>query len=243
MRQFLGEILLGSVQGALEWIPVSSEGVVVLIGIWSGLSYTEAISTALSLHLPSGVAALVRMRRELRLILRRNFSYYMLALMLTGIVAIFLRRYVILELGNNLNLFMGSSLIVLSVIYRTSRRKEFRELNDVSMWQFLLVGALQGLSVLPGVSRSGITVSALLLLGVRQEDSLKLSFCLGIPAMILAPLLFHGAGRVFTPLSFLSAFIISYLTMDFLLRISKKVNFWIFVLVFGILVIIGGMIP
>ncbi|RLF88534.1 hypothetical protein DRN46_06925, partial [Thermococci archaeon] len=105
----MGEILLGSVQGALEWIPVSSEGVVVLIGIWSGLSYTEAISTALSLHLPSGISALVRMRRELRLILRRNFSYYMLALMLTGIVAIFLRRYVILELGNNLNLFMGSS--------------------------------------------------------------------------------------------------------------------------------------
>jgi undecaprenyl-diphosphatase len=125
-----------------------------------------------------------------------------------------------------------------------SRAREFRE--RPGPLDAVLVGALQGLAVLPGVSRSGTTVSALLLRGHDGPDSLQLSFVLSIPAAAGAgaiALAETGLGSVdpgTAALAVAVSAVVGYLTVDALTRLVERVAFWRICLGFGGLAVLGG---
>ncbi|MFC4407368.1 undecaprenyl-diphosphate phosphatase [Haloarchaeobius iranensis] len=111
----------------------------------------------------------------------------------------------------------------------------------------VLVGALQGLAILPGVSRSGTTVSALLLRGYEGEASFRLSFLLSVPAALGAGVLavLDGGGLpTLNPaaagLALATAALVGYLTIDALMRVVKRVAFWGVCVGLGTLAIVGG---
>jgi undecaprenyl-diphosphatase len=111
----------------------------------------------------------------------------------------------------------------------------------------LLVGVLQGLAILPGVSRSGTTVSALLLRGFEEEIAFRLSFLLSIPAALGAAVLvlldtgLPTIGPAPAALALGTSAVVGYATIGGLMGIVRRVAFWVVCVLLGILAVVGGL--
>ncbi|MCW7080876.1 MAG: undecaprenyl-diphosphate phosphatase [Candidatus Methanospirare jalkutatii] len=119
----------------------------------------------------------------------------------------------------------------------------YRRAEELSHFESALLGAAQGCAILPGISRSGTTIAFLLLRKIRQEDALKISFIISVPA-VLGAVFIDLIGNVqdfnlFTGISMLiSSFIFGYATIDVLLRFASIVKFSKFCISIGLIAII-----
>jgi undecaprenyl-diphosphatase len=166
----------------------------------------------------------------------------------TAIVAIplylFLASLVPYLVGGIISTLVGILLIVTGgVLYFQRGKKGELGLDDITWKEAFLLGLVQGLAVLPGISRSGMTLTWLLVRGVRREEALRLSFILGVPAtfgVVILDLLFCS---VFWTLPLLIVFIVlvAFLTgFGALLTLrysAMKVPWWIFCIALGLLVV------
>ena len=128
----------------------------------------------------------------------------------------------------------------------STREQPLESRSDVTLLDALLVGSLQGLAILPGVSRSGTTVSVLLLRGHPGESSLRLSFLLSIPAALAAgalvlvevgiPSIAPGPAALALSISA----VVGYLTVGALVALVRRVAFWGVCVGFGGLAVVGG---
>jgi len=266
MEPILVAILLGVLQGILEWVPVSSEGAVALAStVVSGVDPDDATRLALFLHAGTAVAAVAYYRadvaafgRSARELTRRPFaddtadlSFLALATLSTGLTG--LPAYLVLEAavsgleGGFFLALVGGLLVLTGLLQRFAVALSLGARSSPDWVDAVVVGALQGVAILPGVSRSGTTVSALLLRGHRGESSLRLSFLLSIPAALGANalvLLTDGVPAI-DPLGALIALavgaVVGYLTVDALVRLVRTVPFWTVCVVFGGLGVAGGL--
>jgi undecaprenyl-diphosphatase len=157
---------------------------------------------------------------------------------------------------------IGIPMIVLGAIlladaalirFARNRRAPTRGIGDLTIRDDILIGLAQGLSAFPGVSRSGTTVSAMLLLGLRPEDSFKLSFLALIPASVGAAavsVLFSngGLGSVISvvglptiALAIAVAMAVSLLLIRVLLRFAASSRITILILALGLIAIFSGI--
>ena len=112
----------------------------------------------------------------------------------------------------------------------------------------VFAGLAQGFSIIPGISRSGTTITILLLCGIKQELALKLSFLMSVPVVLGAVVLFElrEASRIAINDAFvmvLSSFMVGYITMSLLLRFAERVNFAIFCISLGGLTLLLSQVP
>lgn len=265
MREWLVAVVLGIVQGVLEWLPVSSEGAVAILLSGMGASGAAAARYALFLHAGTAVAAAAFYRAELRTLLARlpawrprqafeadlaDLTFFAVATAVSVVVG--LAGYVALAevadeaTGGVVVAAIGALLLVTGVFMRLAERRATGRRTDPGLLDALLVGVLQGVAVLPGVSRSGTTVSALLLRGHDGPEALRLSFVLSIPAALGAGVLVvldDGLVDV-TPASALVALAVSgavgYASIGALVGIVRRVSFWKVCVGFGALAVVGG---
>ena len=267
MDSLLVAVLLGILQGVLEWIPVSSEGGVALASTaLTGVTPAAATRLALFLHAGTAISAAVYYRGEVRDILesipaltRRPFgtetadlSFIVVATAatgLTGIPAYMVLDAAVSELEGGLFLaLVGGLLVVTGLVQRFAAAISLGERSVPDWLDAVFVGVLQGLAILPGVSRSGTTVSALLLRGHEGESSLRLSFLLSIPAALAANalVLVDDGVPAIDPTGALVALAVSavvgYLTVGALVRLVREVPFWTVCTVFGGLGVAGGLL-
>lgn len=265
MSEWLVAFGVGLVQGLLEWLPVSSEGAVALALSALGASASAATRYALFLHAGTAVAAATYYRSELVELLRRaptwrpagafgaetaDLSFFGVATVVSGVVGV--SGYVVLAdvaaeaTGGAFVAAIGLLLLGTGLFMRTAERRAVGRRESPGLLDAVLVGVLQGLAVLPGVSRSGTTVSALLLRGHEGPASLRLSFVLSIPAAAGAGLLvvLDDGLPAIAPGSALLALAVSafvgYLAVDALVRIVSRVDFWRVCVGFGALAVVGG---
>jgi undecaprenyl-diphosphatase len=138
----------------------------------------------------------------------------------------------------------GGSLVMALGEFRRGKR----QLADIGWREALLIGLGQVLALLPGSSRSGMTLAAGMLLGVQRADAARFAFLLGIPAIAasggleLMALLRHGSAFSWQAFggSFLAAFLSSYAAIAFLLRYVRSHSLWVFILYR--LVLAGGVL-
>jgi len=191
-------ITLGVVQGIAEWLPISSEGIIVLLktNLFKGdLNLSNLISYALFLHLGTFLAALVYFRKEaIKLFLnflnyrkteeknKRIINFYILATIVSGIVGLVILRILIFienEIslgGKGLTLLIGLALLVTAFLqFKKKGNKYYKEEFDLKTADGIILGFLQGLAIIPGLSRSGLTVSGFLLRKFDDSVALKLS--------------------------------------------------------------------
>ena len=265
-------IIIAIFQGFFEWLPISSSGQTFIISMnLFGFSAEEAYSLAIWLHLGTTLAVILKFRTDFvkisksiltkRYIVdeidikKRNWLIY--ATIGTGITALplyFIFRIIISGTftafqGDLITLIIDGLLIVTGVIllktqkiYGKSTLEEAPK-NEINKDSFL-AGLVQGISILPGISRSGVTVSALLLENYNQDNALRLSFLMSVPvaiASIIVDIIF-GEGSVLSALEPINivlitiiSFLVGYLTIEFLLRIAQKISFGYFCISYGLI--------
>ncbi|MBN2423337.1 undecaprenyl-diphosphatase UppP [Candidatus Woesearchaeota archaeon] len=243
-------IILGIVQGITEWLPISSSGHLVLM---QNLMNTDVpVVFDVVLHFGSlFVILLVFWKRIIALIkglLKKDKKSINLVLMLLfasipiAVIGVFLND-LIKSIFNN-NLTVGISLLITSALLFLSRFPK-NKTKKLDFKNTFLIGIAQALAILPGVSRSGATISAGLIQSVKREDAAEFSFLLAIPAIIGATVFeMKNLSQIsnFTPLiiSTLTTIIAGYFSLRLLLRIIKEKKFsWfsLYCLILGIIII------
>jgi undecaprenyl-diphosphatase len=261
-------LVLGVVQGLTEFLPISSTAhlkvVPVLLG-WGdpGIAFTAVI------QLGSIVAVLAYFRRDLAEVGRgvaRAFRYGQwnepsarLGLAITlGTLPILLAGLTLklwfpgyeaspLRSMTSIGVVSIAMALLLALAELVGRRR--RRIADVEVRDGLLVGAAQALALLPGVSRSGSTLTASLFDGWERSAAARFSFLLGIPAITLVGLVELRAaiaspvngGLVPTLVGVLSAAVVSWLAITWLLRFLQRHSTWLFVayrLLFGLVILL-----
>jgi len=256
--------ILGIVQGVLEWLPISSSAFIILI-MSNFFQITEAeilLRSALFLHLGTFFAALIYFRKDVWELVETAFRYkktddselalfnfLLVSTIVTGLVGILL--LIILSFFNSLELtgktisfFVGFLLLITGIfqIKTSSRPRGLKHEKNLENKDSLILGAVQGLATLPGLSRSGITVSTLLLRKFDDTTALKLSFLMSLPVVLLGNIVLNYQEFAFSNTALfgiLSAFIFGLLTIHGLMKLSKKINFGWFVLIFAALMMVS----
>lgn len=259
-------ILAGIVQGIVEWLPVSSQGNLALFLTFVGTETDVALQLALFLQLGTTLSATVYYRDDIATVVRAVpgwrpataysaenavASYVVVATLLTGIVGIPLYVYAV-DLAGQLTggvfiSVIGVLLILTGALQLASESVSMGIRDAPTLPDSILVGAVQGIAILPGISRSGITTSALLFRSYDPPAAFRLSFLLSIPASLgAAALTVTGAGGLpgIEPVPALAALgvsaLVGYLTIDTLMRVVDRVPFWVVCFGLGGLAIVGG---
>jgi undecaprenyl-diphosphatase len=144
---------------------------------------------------------------------------------------------------------LGAAVILNAVLLQRAKTSAagLRTFNDMNIKDMVLVGLAQALSVLPGLSRSGMTTTTLLLLGFRPDEAFKASFVLvpvaGLGATILSYLSEGGAVATSTALAaFVAGIAVSLVTIKALLRFARSKHVVLVNFVIGALAVAGGLL-
>ncbi|MEM4662846.1 MAG: undecaprenyl-diphosphate phosphatase [Candidatus Diapherotrites archaeon] len=242
-------LVFGVLQGIFEWLPISSQGQVMNFTIaFFNINADEAFRIASTLHIGTLFSALIYFRKDVWEILSfretRMLKFLLVAVFSTALTAFpcyYLLKILVTQQENRVVMIVTSLLLVLmgALLIIVGRFKVVRSKKPLTEKSAFITGLAQGLSILPGISRSGITVSALLLQGYDAESSFKTSFILSIPTVIFGEmiLLFFEpvAIETVTFVGILSAFFVGLASIGLLMKIAKKVNFGKICIMFGVL--------
>lgn len=253
-------ILLGAIQGVTEWLPVSSEGIVVVTYVlFLERPLEEAVTYALWLHLGTALSALVVLRSEVKSVLRqlRRPSHGSSALLrflfiatlvsaVVGFPALLVLGQLSRVIGTATMGFVGGLLLVTGYVQVRQRITGKRVQGEVAGADALIAGLAQGIAILPGLSRSGLTVATLLMRRFQQREALALSFLMSVPVSLGAAV-FSGLQNAlaFSAESLVAggvAFLVGLATIRALITVAELINFGAFVLAVGGLILLAAVL-
>ena len=272
MSNWLLGVVLGIVQGISEWLPISSKTqVIIASNFLFGLSFTQGYALGLFLEAGTFFAALFYFRREVWNVLkalvgkgdaegRLLLKFLVIVTIITAIMGVVIYKSVSESYSGPVlgipMIFLGCVLIGDGILISLAKYRQAptKALKDLSLRDLLLVGFAQGVSAFPGVSRSGVTVSSMLLLGVSPKESFRLSFLALIPASIGAAgvtLLFspsqvstaiNAAGTSVILISILVTIIIGITSIRILLKAAGSRRIALLTIALGVLAISSGVV-
>ncbi len=259
------QVITGTVQGITEWLPVSSKGMIILVktNLFGEKNTVDILlKEALLLHIGTFLATLVYFRKDILSLSKTLFKYrsspkedkkifnfLLTATIATGIVAAFIYMFVDTFLATRLNVTgkaitasIGIFLIGTGVMLLKSRERGVKKEKDATILDGIVAGIAQGFAAIPGISRSGTTVASLLARKFDKTSALRLSFLMSIPAVLGANIILNLGGfsiGVADMWGLLFSFAFGILTIHTLLKVSHKINFGYFVLVFAVILVIS----
>ena len=233
-------LILAVIQGVTEFLPVSSAAHLVLVSKYYNF-VNQNLLIDICLHLGSLIAIIFYFRQDLfNFIKNKNF----LIKILIGTIPIIPVGFILYQTGlidllRNLKVIGWSSLIFGILLYLSDRSKTNKKIEtEFNNKSAIIIGIFQVLSLIPGVSRSGITITSARMLGYNRFDSAKISFFLSIPTLAAASIL--GSYNIYkegsAELNFLAiiavifSFIFSYITIALFLKFIRKFTFSIFII-------------
>ena len=257
----LEAIVLGIIQGLTEFLPVSSSGHLVLLQKIFGMKHAELFFDV-AVHLGTLVAVIIVFRLEIKKIItalvklisltgpKENIlqkveadpQLKMALLIVIGSIPTAIMGFLFAGIADRLfasGMITGLMLIVTGLILWLSRQtqanKDQARSDRLTRKNAFIIGIVQGLAIIPGISRSGSTISVGLLLGIDRETAARYSFLLSIPAIIGAGLLGLKDGLLQTDLAIgtalLGAFtaaLVGYAALKSLLQVVKKGHLHVF---------------
>ena len=239
ISNYLEILTLSIVQGISEFLPVSSSAHLIIFSNIINFSNNSLIFDV-GLHLGSLLAILFYFRKELLNILNDKKLFNLL---LIGSIPLILVGYIFYSTGlinsiRNLKIIAWTTLIFGLLMYFADTFKIKKKIEkDLTIKNILIIGIMQILAIIPGVSRSGITITAGRFLNFDRHDSTKISFYLSIPALMGASVLSLKDAvneniefNFFLIISIILSFIFSYLTIKYFLIYTKKFSLKFFVI-------------
>ena len=261
---WLQAIILGLVQGLTEFLPVSSSGHLAIGKALLGVEPTEDLMFEVTVHAATVLATIVVFRKQIWKLLCGLFKFkyndetdYIAKLCLSMIpvliVGVFFKDKVEAAFGSmlvvGLALVVTAMLLFFSDYFGKKVKKDNGYRNGISFWQALVVGVGQAFAVIPGLSRSGTTISTGLLCGVKRSEMAQFSFL-----MVLVPILgemfldvvggdFAASSVGVLPLllGFVTAFLSGFFACKVMIALVRKARlswFALYCAIVGILVLI-----
>ncbi|MCK4260536.1 MAG: undecaprenyl-diphosphatase UppP [Halanaerobiales bacterium] len=235
-------ILLGLIQGATEFLPVSSSGHLVLFQTFLGLN-EGALTLDVFLHFGTLIAIVIVFWDDIISLITFKKSHRKLMYMIiigmipTGIIGVFFKDF-FEELYKSV-LVVGFMLLVTGGLLMLSETfaKKGKSINQMKGADAITIGIAQGLAIIPGISRSGTTIVAGLFRGLKRDEAARYSFLVAVPVILGATLLegidiFQGAGGNVgienLVAGTVAAVISGYVAIRFLLKIIKERNLKLF---------------
>ena len=271
---WLEALILGIVQGLTEFLPVSSSGHLTILSYLFGLEGESNLTMIVVLHVATVLSTLTILWKEVVWIFKDLFtkqswkSYdglnegtrfainILISMIPVAIVGFFFKDTVEEIFGSGL-LIVGIMLLVTALLLAFSYYAKPRQREEISPLHAFIIGIAQAVAVLPGLSRSGSTISTGLLLGNKKERVAQFSFLMVIPPVLGEALLdvkdiaeqgfstaMDGISPVALIVGFLAAFITGCLACKWMINVVKKgklIWFAIYCLIVGILAIIFSL--
>jgi len=246
-------IVLGIVQGLTEFLPISSSGHLRIVPAFFGWEDPGAAFTAV-IQLGTMAAVLLYFRRDLWNLTRgflrgvpsrsarstpefKLASYIILGTVPIALVGLAFKDQI--ETGARNLMLIGTTLILFSFVMEIAERigKKNRSTDSLNLRDGMFIGVFQAFALIPGVSRSGSTISAGLFRGFERAAAARYSFLLSVPAVVLSGLfeIRHiggegGVGLLPTVVATVSAFIFGWLSIAGLLRYLVRHTVTVFVI-------------
>ena len=226
-------LFLRFVQGLTELLPISSTGHLILFEKFFNIPSSLEIDAFL--HLGSFFAILIYFWKDLMKIWSLRWLIFVSALP-GGIAGLVLHHIVESYFRTPLVVTLALLVMTLPMILGERLGKKRLRIGDLNLGKALLIGFAQALALIPGTSRSGITISAGLLVGLKREEAARYSFLAGAP-LILGAGLYEGlklikGGTIPTDLAFagfIGSFLSSLVAIAFLIPFLKKYNLYAFI--------------
>ena len=264
--EYLKFFLYGLIQGFTEFFPISSTAHLKVISLFFGIDDPGPSLSAI-IQLGSVFALLWYFRNEffkLKSQSSENFFYYLMherllrSIFVATIPIIFLGGafklfipYIFYEfLRSNLSIALVSFIMAIFMFIADSSKKGFLNLKNHNFTDSFLIGLFQSFAIIPGISRSGVTISSALVSGWERGDAARFSFLLGIPAISFAAIVeFISSFNEFSSFSFFplmfglfTTFLSSLLAINFLLKYFSTNGLKLFIIyrvVFGFVIILN----
>jgi undecaprenyl-diphosphatase len=230
-------IILGLIQGITEWLPISSSGHLVIVQNWFKIS--QPLPLDLMLHFGTALVVIFIFRKIIWQLLKILFTwqihdpkfkliiYIILASIPTALIGLIFKD-LIESLFSNV-LMVGIALILTGSLLFLTRKTGDKKLTPAKS---ILIGLAQGIAIIPGISRSGSTIGTGLILGVDRKTATTFSFLIFLPAILGASILEinHLAQADWLPIliATLTAMLVSYLVINWLLKLIQHNKFWYF---------------
>jgi undecaprenyl-diphosphatase len=243
----LEALLLGILQGLTEFLPVSSSAHLILIPWFFRWNHPilDSLTFDVALHAGTLVALRAYFWRDwvgligafLRIVMRRRIDgfqeklivYLILATIPAAIAGLLLEKTIESSFRSPMLILVPLIAVSFFMILVEKRKNPRRPLNRLSLKDALIIGCAQALALVPGVSRSGITISTGLLQGYDREGAMRFSFLLSTPAIGGAALLHlrhlftdKGTDWALFGLGFAASAIVGFLAIAFLMRYLRR---------------------
>lgn len=184
-------VILGAVQGAAEFLPISSSGHLALVE-HLGMGMAAPLAFDILLHLATLLVVLFYFRAAILWYAKNDFTvlmYVVIACIPTGIIGIVAKPYFEALRHSPTMICIGLLVTASALSVAEIRKGAGYQLRDLGWFGAFTVGLCQALAIAPGVSRSGATISAAMICGADREEAFRFSFIISIPAVAGAVLL------------------------------------------------------
>ncbi len=258
MHEIIDAVILGIVQGLTEFLPVSSSGHIELAEAILGVEQKESMLMTIVLHFATALSTIVVYRKDIGDIIKGFFQFknneetqfvfkIVVSMIPAALVGYFFEDW-LEQLFNGQIMLVGFMLLVTSgLLYFADQAKNTNK--DISFWNAFVIGIAQAIAILPGISRSGATISTSVLLGNDRTKAARFSFLMVIPLIFgaIAKKLVDADGVLeysngFALLiGFLAAFISGIIACNWMISLVKRAKltyFSIYCLVVGSIAII-----
>ena len=237
--EFIHILILSAIQGITEFLPISSQSHLILTSYLLGLK-DQGIGFDIALHAGSLIAILIYYRNEIKKILSltsEGLDY--LKLMVIGSIPLPIIGLLFIDTVS-VNMRSISSIALMTLLFAVilyladaKKKDEITKLTNISVFTIIFIGLMQTLAIMPGVSRSGIVITAALLVNFSREDSIKIAFLLSMPAIFMATVYqsmqLYKIGNIEILnehlLGILLSFIFSYITIHLFISTINKISF------------------
>ena len=241
-------LILGIVQGVTEFIPVSSSGHLVILHDLLQFNLQDSLAFDVALHLGTLLAVVIYFRIELlryivvilelfipkRQVDKKDLSE--VGLLIYGTIPAAIIGFLFEEQIKNV--FRNTwtvviTLVLVSLLFFVAERfsKQKKSFSEVGFWQAFYIGCAQALALIPGVSRSGVTIVAGMSAKMKRHEAARFSFLLSVPVVLGAGIFkfldvdwgeLPPVEMALFIIGFLSSFIVGYIVIKFLMKFLQK---------------------
>lgn len=232
-------IILGIVQGLTEFLPVSSSGHIEIAKVLLGSSQEQNLLMTIVLHAATALSTIFVFREDIKEIIRgllqftwnKEFQFSLkviLSMFPATIVGLLFENEIELLFSGEI-LLVGCMLLVTGLLLFLADKAKNTNQN-VNFFHALIIGVSQAIAILPGVSRSGATISTSVLLGIDREKAARFSFLMVVPLIlgkmgkdiISGDILIESATLMPLITGFTAAFITGLFACKWMIRLVKK---------------------